>query len=213
MAMTTTSFSSYYQSINLHRSPHPLVQNTRRLSWNPASKNGFVHSFAVNRRGRRNGTIKMDLNAFNSDVVSGVSPDFHFPDWSKWVLVSAVPLIASFLTAGKWGPLLKMKDQVDATLDKVEDASEVIEDIARKVDNIADSIVENLPEGKLRDAVDKFDDLAEQTIQATDNAQELLHKVDEFSNELDEILEESGQTKEQVSSATAKVAEEKVKSN
>ncbi|KAL5705117.1 hypothetical protein ACHQM5_023460 [Ranunculus cassubicifolius] len=195
MSTTTTSLSSCYRFENLSLGKRSLssLHNTSSLPWNPTAKHGYAIStqtYGINRQRRTHHTIKMDLNAVDLSGVS-VPSGFQFPDWSNWFLVVIPVVIVPLITTGKWGPFLELKNKLSKALDQVDNAAEAIEDVARKVDKIADGITENMPEGKLRSMIQQLDDVAEQTIKAADCVEDILEKVDDVEEKIDEMIKES----------------------
>ncbi|GMI90983.1 hypothetical protein HRI_002767600 [Hibiscus trionum] len=110
-------------------------------------------------------------------------------DWQLWALGTAVPLILSF-TAGKWGPLLKLKNDADKFLETAEHISDVVEEVAEKVEKIADEVGDQLPDGgKLQATLELVEDLAEETAKNAQLAGDLIDKVQEMEDKLETFME------------------------
>ncbi|KAL4334186.1 hypothetical protein GQ457_07G023870 [Hibiscus cannabinus] len=110
-------------------------------------------------------------------------------NWQLWALGTALPLILSF-SAGKWGPLLKMKDDADKLLQTAENISDVVEEVAEGVEKIADEVGDKLPEGgKLQATLELVEDLAQVTAKNAQRAGELIDKVQEMEDKLETFME------------------------
>ncbi|KAF9610819.1 hypothetical protein IFM89_025060 [Coptis chinensis] len=221
---TTTSFSSH-QFEKLHHSSQyrsfSSVHNACSLPWIHTAKYGYCDSTSkhlslsnINRRGRAHRTIKMDLNALNNLPPTSPMPSGSpFPGWSNWMLLTIIPMILPFFKS-KWGPLLALKNKFDSTLQTIECVSEIIEEVAVKVDKIADDITDDLPDGsKLKQAIERIDEVAEGLIKGADLTQELLDKVDDVGDKVEEMLEKSikgHQVQVGVKANNVKVPEEKI---
>ncbi|KAG6390379.1 hypothetical protein SASPL_148113 [Salvia splendens] len=87
----------------------------------------------------------------------------------------------------KLGPLQEVKDRLETSLQAVENIVEVVEVVADSVDKIAENYAEDLPQGKLRDLVEKVEHLAEKTAEAADALDNVIDKVQDVSEHVDSI--------------------------
>ncbi|KAK8681709.1 hypothetical protein V6N13_054111 [Hibiscus sabdariffa] len=79
------------------------------------------------------------------------------------------------------GPLLKFKDEVETVIDEVEAVADIVEKVAEQVEEVADDIGNHLPEGRLKDALEMVEDVAQNTADGARFAGELIDKVSFFS--------------------------------
>ncbi|PIN13011.1 hypothetical protein CDL12_14370 [Handroanthus impetiginosus] len=95
----------------------------------------------------------------------------------NWILGIVLSIALPF-TSDKWGPLLKIKKEVDTTVETIEDIVEVVEKVAEVVDEVADGISGDLPAGGiLKKVVDTVEDVAEETAK---DAQVVVDAIDKF---------------------------------
>ncbi|MED6210252.1 hypothetical protein PIB30_062471 [Stylosanthes scabra] len=110
-------------------------------------------------------------------------------DWQVWVGGSAVTLLLSFVTKGKWGPLLQLNDKLQATIDEAEKVVDMVEDVAERVEKIAEEAANNLPDGKLQDAAEYIESLAEKIDKSAEMAEAALEKIEDISENLESMAE------------------------
>ncbi|KAK4740873.1 hypothetical protein SAY87_024461 [Trapa incisa] len=140
---------------------------------------------------------------FLLDVVAGssVDPVGHLApppgaspgSWTWWILGVVVSVVLPF-TKSKWGPLLKLKNEVEAIVEMAEEATEVVEKVAEGVEKVAEDVAELLPEGgKLRSTVEFVEHVAEVTAKDARMVEGFIEKVEELEKEVegkvDSILE------------------------
>ncbi|KAL0017542.1 hypothetical protein SO802_004611 [Lithocarpus litseifolius] len=78
----------------------------------------------------------------------------------------------------KFGPLLKLKQEVDSVVDTVEDVAEVIEKVAEEVQIVDKEIAEHLPAGgKLKVVATFIENVAETTDKDARLAEDVIDKV------------------------------------
>ncbi|KAI9106493.1 hypothetical protein K1719_022021 [Acacia pycnantha] len=100
----------------------------------------------------------------------------HF--WKFRIFATIVTIFLSFFK-GKWGPLLLLKEKVETAIEELEEISEVVEEVADAVEELAETAAKNLPEGKLHDAAEFIDKLAQEVEKDAHIAGHLLEKVEE----------------------------------
>ncbi|XP_057795811.1 uncharacterized protein LOC131011927 [Salvia miltiorrhiza] len=179
---------------------------TSTRSWNPISrlavskcKNHELSFWA------RKKTLQYTRKSFvvSANTAPGVPPASGPPSSSKpmsWILGLVVSFILPFFT-NKWGPLWVIKNKLENAVQTVEDIVEAVEKVAGSVDKIAEDIADDLPEGsKLRDLVEKVEHLAEKTAKTADSLDNVIDKVQEASDQVDDIV---CATKEEKSSSEA----------
>ncbi|KAM4129323.1 hypothetical protein ACJW30_01G013700 [Castanea mollissima] len=78
----------------------------------------------------------------------------------------------------KFGPLLKLKQEVDTVVDTVEDVAEVIEKAAEEVEIVAEEIAEHLPAGgKLKVIATFIENVAKTTDKDARLVEDVIDKV------------------------------------
>ncbi|XP_027149254.1 uncharacterized protein LOC113749639 [Coffea eugenioides] len=145
-------------------------------------------------------------------VFNGVLPGVPLPSepppsdsWNGWILGAVLTFVLPFL-ANKWGPLLKVKDEVDTAVQTVENVADAVEKVAEQVEKAAEDIVEGLPAGKLKNAVtfignvaDKIDDTAEVLGDVIDKVQEVGDQVESaLDGEKEAILDKAKEPAKEV---------------
>ncbi|GFQ02367.1 hypothetical protein PHJA_002380700 [Phtheirospermum japonicum] len=96
-----------------------------------------------------------------SGVEPGIPPSGPPSNILSWVVAVAIAVVVPFISY-KWGPTLKNK--IETVMQKTEDVVEAVEKVAGKVEKVAEDILDDLPKGgKLREAVDFVEKLAERT--------------------------------------------------
>jgi uncharacterized protein Yka (UPF0111/DUF47 family) len=128
-------------------------------------------------------------------VYSSVLPGPPLPSdpshgsWKAWIFGMIVTVILPFL-GNKWGPLLKLKSEVDETANKVEAIAEAVEKVAEQVDKVAEEVADDLPAGgKLKEAVTLIENLAEQTAKTAHLVDETIEKVEEVEEQVESLIE------------------------
>lgn len=115
-------------------------------------------------------------------VEPGASPSGPPPNILSWVVAAAIAIVIPFITR-KWGPLIK--DKVDSALQRAEDVAEAVEKVAEGVEKVAEDIAENLPKGgKLREAVDFVEKIAERAAKDAGAVDDFIDKVQEQEEKL-----------------------------
>ncbi|RDX76398.1 hypothetical protein CR513_43612, partial [Mucuna pruriens] len=122
-------------------------------------------------------------------------------------------LAVSFISGGKWGPLLRLKEKVETTIDEAQRVVDIIEDVAEGVDKVAEEAVKHLPEGKLRDAVQFVEQVAEQIDNHAELAEDALEKVENMEKEFGSIIESTSHQDNTVGIATSTEARTEVEKN
>ncbi|XP_039023327.1 uncharacterized protein LOC120155946 isoform X2 [Hibiscus syriacus] len=122
--------------------------------------------------------------------------------WKLWVLGILMSIVLPFWRS-KWGPLLKWKDEVETVIDRVEAVTDIVEKVAEQVEKVADDMGNHLPEGRLKDALELVEDMAQNTAECARFAGEFIDKVEEVEEKVESwmeqnsIVEESKKTKEE----------------
>ncbi|EOY15914.1 hypothetical protein QUC31_000776 [Theobroma cacao] len=130
----------------------------------------------------------------NMVVCSGVGSGPPIPSdpspgsWKPWILGMLFSIILPFWR-GKWGPLLKLKDRVETVIDTVETVTDIIEEVAEQVEKVADKVGDQLPEGRLKDALEFVEDIAEETADDARLAGEFIDKVEDAVDDVEKQVE------------------------
>ncbi|CAA2989530.1 Hypothetical predicted protein [Olea europaea subsp. europaea] len=106
----------------------------------------------------------------------------------SWILGMVVSIILPFFTH-KWGPLWVIKNRIENALQTVENVVDVVEKVAEEVDKIAEDIVDELPEGQLKNIAHFVEDIAEKTAKNADSIGDLIDKVQEAEEKVECIVE------------------------
>ncbi|KAE8714362.1 Detected protein of unknown function [Hibiscus syriacus] len=115
--------------------------------------------------------------------------------WKLWVMGILMSMVLPFWRS-KWGPLLKLKDEVETVIDKVEAATDIVEKVAEQVEGVADDIGNHLPEGRLKDALEIVEDIAKNTADGARLAGEFIDKVEEVEEKVESWMEQNNTVKE-----------------
>ncbi|MED6133517.1 hypothetical protein PIB30_028945 [Stylosanthes scabra] len=113
--------------------------------------------------------------------------------WQVWVGGSAVTALLSFVTKGKWGPLLQLNDKLQETIDEAEKIVDMVEDVAERVEKVAEEAAHKLPDGKLQDAAEYIESLAEKIDKSAEMAEAALEKIEDISENLEAMAESAKQ--------------------
>ncbi|XP_059454824.1 uncharacterized protein LOC132185025 [Corylus avellana] len=109
--------------------------------------------------------------------------------WKVWIFGMIATVIIPFL-GNKWGPLLKLKREVDAAADRVEAVAEAIEKVAEQVDKVAEDIGDDLPAGgKLKEAVTVIEHLAEKAAKDAQLVDDTIEKFEEVEKQVESLIE------------------------
>ncbi|KAI4388714.1 hypothetical protein MLD38_001019 [Melastoma candidum] len=136
-------------------------------------------------------TVKLRDLVVRSSVDPGSPPLPSDPSgsWKMWLLGVIVSVVLPFFSS-KWGPLLKLKNEVEAVVEKAELVTETIEKVAEGVEKVAEEIEERLPEGgKLRAAVEAVDKVAKAAAKGAELAGDVIDKVEEVEKDVDSFME------------------------
>ncbi|XP_019174135.1 PREDICTED: uncharacterized protein LOC109169710 isoform X1 [Ipomoea nil] len=79
-------------------------------------------------------------------------------------------------------------EQVEAAAETVEKVADVVGNVAHEVDKAAEGFKENLPAGKLKDIVEAIEHVAEETAKDAQIVEDLMDKVEELDDKLEEFL-------------------------
>ncbi|ONI35233.1 hypothetical protein PRUPE_1G524300 [Prunus persica] len=131
----------------------------------------------------QNGTkIKMDV------VVNGAEPGTPLPSdpssgtsWKLWLVGILISVVVPFWK-NKWWPLQKFREQIETTLDSVEDVAELVEKVAGEVEKVED----------VEKEVDSIIDQANEKIKTSDDTEKETAKIKDatdIKNKITEIKE------------------------
>ncbi|KAI4307436.1 hypothetical protein L6164_030626 [Bauhinia variegata] len=184
-----------------------------------ASKHDLIRLLPISKHNLGASTAALRVHhdnrrKMNFVVLCGVPPGASFPSdplpgsWKLWLLGTVMTVLFSF-TKGKWGPLLKLKEEFQTKIDAIEDVVDMVEDVAEKVDKVAEEISDNLPAGKLRDFADFVENVAEQVDKSAELAEDALEKVEEIGEQMETLLESNTQEEKTVVVTAAVTTEAK----
>lgn len=122
--------------------------------------------------------------------------------WKSWILGTIFTILLSFITRGKWGPLLLLKEKVETTIEKAEQVANIVEEVAERVDKMAERTAKNLPKGKRRVVAEFVENVAEDVEKIAQNAEDALEKVENMEKELESFMQSSTDHHEKLLSPT-----------
>ncbi|XVE95243.1 hypothetical protein REPUB_Repub02eG0079400 [Reevesia pubescens] len=165
---------SHFLVISKHQGKHQILRNPKLQSLGT-------------------GLIVQNPDRFRNMVVCssvGSGPPTPGPagSWKPWFLGILMSIILPFWR-GKWGPLLKLKEEVETVIDTVEAVTDIVEKVADKAEKVVDDIGNHLPEGRLKDALEFVEDMAEDTADGARIAGEFIDKVEEMVDQVEEKVE------------------------
>ncbi|KAL0438171.1 UNVERIFIED_CONTAM: hypothetical protein Slati_2300100, partial [Sesamum latifolium] len=99
----------------------------------------------------------------------------------------AIAIVVPFINY-KWGPLLK--DKIVTAMKMTEEVVEAVEKVAGEVEKVAEDIADDLPEGgKLRNAVDFVEKVAERAARDAGAVDDFIDKVQEEQEKVESLVE------------------------
>ncbi|KAM3710234.1 hypothetical protein ACJW30_01G013800 [Castanea mollissima] len=186
---TLIGASRRYQLIpNPHRFLLISTRNEKRSFLGTDQRSQFLKTglreLAVSKR-------KMDVAVHSS--IPSVPPMPSNPaspgPWKLWIIGLIASAILPFFGI-KLGPLLKLKQEVDAVVETAEEVVEVVEKVAEEVDKVAEEISEHLPEGgKLRVAAKIIEKVAEKTAKDAQLVEDVIDKVEAVEKDVESLID------------------------
>ncbi|GLT56749.1 hypothetical protein SLA2020_297690 [Shorea laevis] len=149
----------------------------------------FLHHLPLISSARHRATMVIRAGDNNEPETPASAKFSNFP-WKKWMVAIIFSLILPcFKYRSKWGPLLALKSQVDETIETVDLAREVVEEVADQVEKVSDEAADKLPDNTmLKEAVESVENLAEETATEAGQAEELIDKVEEMEKEAERTI-------------------------
>ncbi|XP_011097529.1 uncharacterized protein LOC105176430 [Sesamum indicum] len=144
----------------------------------------FSEKYGISRTTSVSSNIQPKASSSSSD--SSSSP------WKKWLLGVLFTVILPAV-GHKGGLLLGLKGKIDQAIETVEHVTEVVEEIAEEAEKIVEEVEEKLPgDSKLKEALESFDDLAKMAVKEAKKAEDLVHKVKDVEEEIEDALLKAG---------------------
>ncbi|KAL4279685.1 hypothetical protein GQ457_03G033620 [Hibiscus cannabinus] len=146
---------------------------------------------------------------------SGVEPGPIVPStpapapgsWKAWIVGILMSIILP-MWRGNWRPLLKLKQEAETIIDTVEAVADMVEKVAEQVEKVADEVGDRLPEGKLKDALEFVEDLADDTADGARITGDFIDKVedmvDQVEDKVESLMKPGSGNKAEVKKETAK---------
>ncbi|GMI90984.1 hypothetical protein like AT2G14095 [Hibiscus trionum] len=172
---------SHFLVVSKHGAKHQILRNSK---------------FQSLGRGLRLQNIGRNRNMVfcNSSVEPGpVVPSTPTPgpgSWKPWILGILMSIILP-MWRGNWRPLLKLKQEAETVIDTVEAVTDIVEKVAEQVEKVADEVGNILPEGRLKDALEIVEDLADETGDGARIAGDFIDKVEDMVDQVEEKVESS----------------------
>ncbi|PON49747.1 hypothetical protein PanWU01x14_227830 [Parasponia andersonii] len=136
---------------------------------------------------------KMDISVKNNilpDLPPLPSDNSSPGSWKLWLMGILISVVVPFWK-NKWGPLQKLQKEVETVVDTAQEVTDIIEDVAKGVEKLADELGDHLPEGgKLQQAAEFVEDMAKGTVHKANLVEDVLEKVEEVENQVEEFLED-----------------------
>lgn len=108
----------------------------------------------------------------------------------NWIMELVVRLIMPLLKS-RWGVFLLYKNEVDKAIEAAEEVAEVVEKVAEEVEMTAEELVEELPDGNIKNTMRFIENVAHQAAKEAQLADATILKVEEFEDEVDGYIDPS----------------------
>ncbi|XWS14956.1 hypothetical protein CRYUN_Cryun35bG0052800 [Craigia yunnanensis] len=192
---------SHFLVISKHKGKHQILRNQKLQSLGT----GLIR---VQNTDRYRNMVVCSSVGSGPPIPSNPTPGPG--SWKTWILGILISIILPFWR-GKWGRLLKLKEEVETAVDTVEAATDIVEKVAEQVEKVVDDIGNHLPEGRLKDALEFVEDIAEDTADGARLAGEVIDKVEDMEEKVESLMEPNSadeQAKEATGEEEAKEATE-----
>ncbi|KAL4336321.1 hypothetical protein GQ457_07G023880 [Hibiscus cannabinus] len=174
----------YFLAVSKHGGKHQILRNSKFQS--------------LGRGLRLQNTDRNRIMVFcNSSVEPGPivppapAPASGLGSWKHWFLGILMSIILP-MWRGDWRPLLKLKlEQAETVIETAEAVTDIVENVAEQVEKVADEVGDVLPEGKLKDALEIVEDIADEAADDARRAGEFIDKVEEVVDQVEEKVESS----------------------
>ncbi|CAI0447896.1 unnamed protein product [Linum tenue] len=111
-------------------------------------------------------------------------------DWKGWLVGVIMSVLLPFWRGQLWS-LKKIQVNVESVLERMEEVAETVEEVAEKVEEVADEIGDNLPEGELKEMLEKVEEAAGKAAKAADVAQQVLETVQEMEDQVESYIDKA----------------------
>ncbi|XP_059637689.1 uncharacterized protein LOC132279669 [Cornus florida] len=144
----------------------------------------------IGQRGQTHATTKRDLAVYSSvqpgaPLPSG-PPSNSLKHWIVGILISAIVPFFGF----KWGPLFKLRNEIEDAVETADRVTEAIENIAEQVEKVADEIGDELPEGgKLQKAFANVENMAGKAAKDAHLVEQFIDKIEAMEEKVDSFIE------------------------
>ncbi|KAL8261496.1 hypothetical protein R6Q59_025545 [Mikania micrantha] len=164
--------------------------------WKTPFLNNKEYAWSLLGESCRNLSMSKTLQTTTFVRRSNVSPppDAPLPSGSpsgslrNWIVGIVLTFILPFFTH-KWGSLLLLKNKVDQKIEKTEHVVKAIGSVAERLDNVIDSITDELPkESQLKKALENVDKIAEGVAKSAHVADDLINKVEDAEDKLESLI-------------------------
>ncbi|CAN1331909.1 hypothetical protein LINPERPRIM_LOCUS35514 [Linum perenne] len=143
-----------------------------------------------------------------SNVESGpaANPQPSGSNWRGWLVGVIMSLLLPLWRNQLWS-LKKMEDKVEAVVETMEEVVETVEELAEKVEEVADEIGDRLPDGELKEMLEKIEVAADKAGKAAGLAHQVLDKVQAAEDQVESLIDGATVNKDQTkhSGSTTKV--------
>ncbi|KAI3852293.1 hypothetical protein MKX03_018938 [Papaver bracteatum] len=162
------TFSTSFQTVAGGLTHLPRVMTMSTINTN------FLSSSSTNKRTSH---IRNAIENLPAGAPLPTPPGPPSSGWFSWIIWTLIPMLFP-LFKSKLSPLLLLKQRVDTVVDIVDDAAELIEDVAEEVVKITDHFEDKVPDGSaLKNTMCAIHEVAQQTIKVADLAEDLIDKV------------------------------------
>ncbi|KAK4417110.1 hypothetical protein Salat_2536500 [Sesamum alatum] len=134
-------------------------------------------------------------NSGSFKIKASASPNNPFSSWQKWLLGLLLTVILPAL-GYKGGLFLNLKSKIDNAIETVEHVTEVVEEVAEEAEKIVEEVEEKLPgDSQIKEALESLDDLARKAVLEAKKAEDVVHKVKDAEEEIEEAMVKTGKVK------------------
>nr|GMD91235.1 uncharacterized protein LOC109169725 [Ipomoea batatas]GME04843.1 uncharacterized protein LOC109169725 [Ipomoea batatas] len=187
MAMSTllpsSSSAVYYNNKHSLRS-HNLSSHSN-LTFTISKQLSLPVLGTSNAKSKRNSIVCNNGGQPGVPSPSGPPSSNSLKGWIVGIILSII--LPSF--RGKLGPWMQLKNTVDTLVETVEEIADGIEKVAEVVDKAVEEIVDDLPEGKLKDAAKFVEHMAEKIDKSAETLGDMIDKAQEIEDKVEEKLE------------------------
>ncbi|KAI3912075.1 hypothetical protein MKW92_002871, partial [Papaver armeniacum] len=166
-----------------------LAHLPRVMTMSTINTNFLSSSSSSSSTNKRTSHIRNAIENLPAGAPLPTPPGPPSSGWFSWIIWTLIPMLFP-LFKSKLSPLLLLKQRVDTVIDIVDDAAELIEDVAEEVVKITDHLEDKVPDGSaLKNTMCAIHEVAQQTIKVADLAEDLIDKGEALEAKMENLLE------------------------